>query len=401
MSDRFFSANIVHDLGISAPLQLLKVKFPNGAPVCLGNHLSFIDTLFEPSLNWNPVYAVLPAAPVPSSVIAKPAHVVKYPHPQVVAPEEDSHGLPDPGQLFNTILRRTSSFFTQNFSHLFPRRRDDEKEEKEERGIEGESRETAYANEEHESQSSGEDDDASEEETTPNPPKSHFVWETRRSDSQDEETTTTTISPLSVSLSSAIEREEGAYAGGKDDVGDSDREPITSPTTHVISPSGNYSQAIDGAQGDIEKRDSVTSLSQSASGPPKRRSHYVVPRKVQPLYTVVMLDPDLSLVFGQFVHILRVNIPSPGKLGTSVTPYVTPVTLLPAISSPASPYHRYVFLVFAQTRPIDPAAVKGYLAKNYLNFKISEFARTFAFQKTPIAGNYFYGRMYVKSKVVC
>jgi hypothetical protein len=118
-------------------------------------------------------------------------------------------------------------------------------------------------------------------------------------------------------------------------------------------------------------------------------------------FTTLALDPDLLLTTGQFVHLLRVNGISSAKAGTTVMPYLQPLAVLPGISSPASPYHRYVFLVFSHQKPLDPLRVKEFVTKSLFSFKVSEFVRSFDLDSTPVAGNFFYGRLYVTRKVVC
>ena len=122
--------------------------------------------------------------------------------------------------------------------------------------------------------------------------------------------------------------------------------------------------------------------------------------KRQPLYTIIMLDPDLPLP-GQFIHLLRVNVGSPGKNGQLVLPYVQPLPLIPAIASPASPYHRYVVLVLAQKNALKADEVKTFIANRFLSFKLNDFIRTFNFESSPVAGNFFYGRLFVNRKVIC
>ena len=125
------------------------------------------------------------------------------------------------------------------------------------------------------------------------------------------------------------------------------------------------------------------------------------PQSFQPLYTVIMLDPDLPLSDGQYVHWLRVNIPSPRKWGTTVIKYINPLPIIPALGSIASPNHRYVFLVFAQTQPLIASQVKEYVADKSTSFKLREFVKKFALEREPVAGNFFYGRLYVKTKIIC
>lgn len=121
----------------------------------------------------------------------------------------------------------------------------------------------------------------------------------------------------------------------------------------------------------------------------------------QPLYTIIVLDPDLPLMDGQYLHMLRVNIPSPGKKGTAIVNYINPLPIIPALGTIASPNHRYVFLVFAQTRPLDPHLVKQFVAERSHSFRIRHFVKKFALETQPVAGNFFYGRLYVKTKVIC
>lgn len=121
----------------------------------------------------------------------------------------------------------------------------------------------------------------------------------------------------------------------------------------------------------------------------------------QPLYTVIMVDPDLPLMDGQYVQWLQVNVPSPDHKGTTVVNYINPLPILPAFGTIASPNHRYVFLVYAQTGTLDAAKVKEYVSKRSTSFKMRDFVKMFALETQPVAGNFFYGRLYVKTKIIC
>jgi hypothetical protein len=138
------------------------------------------------------------------------------------------------------------------------------------------------------------------------------------------------------------------------------------------------------------------------SWPPVRSSfHHPHARPMQPLYTVVMLDPDIPLMDGQYVHWLQVNIPSPRKKGSTIVNYINPLPIIPAFGSIASPNHRYVFLVFAQTKPLSPAKVRDYLSSRSHSFKVRDFVKSFGLETQPVAGNFFFGRLYVKTKTIC
>lgn len=50
--DRFYTTKIVPELIDAPPEGFLSVDFPSGESACLGNHLNFYDTLLEPKLNW-------------------------------------------------------------------------------------------------------------------------------------------------------------------------------------------------------------------------------------------------------------------------------------------------------------------------------------------------------------
>lgn len=128
------------------------------------------------------------------------------------------------------------------------------------------------------------------------------------------------------------------------------------------------------------------------------------PTTATKLYTIIMLDPDLPLTSGQFVHLLRVNSARSTKhssIGQSVIPYIQPLPIFPAISSPASPYHRYVLLVFSQKKALDPLVVKEWVMPRLLSFKVTDFVHAFSLAPNPVAGNFFYGRLYVTRKVIC
>lgn len=125
-------------------------------------------------------------------------------------------------------------------------------------------------------------------------------------------------------------------------------------------------------------------------------------RQLRPLYTIIMVDPDVPIFTGQFVHMLKVNVPGAGSRGHTVIPYTPPVPILPAKNKPPSRFvHRYIHLVFAQNKVIQPEHAKDYLLGESLAFKLSKFIKAFALDPVPEAGNFFYGSMYARSKVVC
>ena len=125
-------------------------------------------------------------------------------------------------------------------------------------------------------------------------------------------------------------------------------------------------------------------------------------KQLRPLYTIIMVDPDVPIFTGQFVHMLKVNVPGAGSRGHTVIPYTPPVPILPAKNKPPSRFvHRYIQLIFAQNKVIQPEHAKDYLLGESLAFKLSKFIKAFVLDPVPVAGNFFYGSMYARSKVVC
>lgn len=123
---------------------------------------------------------------------------------------------------------------------------------------------------------------------------------------------------------------------------------------------------------------------------------------LHPLYTIIMLDPDVPLFSGQLVHMLKVNVPGAGSRGHTVIPYTPPLPVLPAKNKPPSPFvHRFILLVFSQQKLVQPEHAKDYLLGESLGFRVSKFIRAFALDPVPVAGNFFYGSIYARSKVVC
>ena len=164
------------------------------------------------------------------------------------------------------------------------------------------------------------------------------------------------------------------------------------------------------------------------------RDHYHYPyQRPQQLFTVLMIDPDLPFMQGQYVHWLRINVPAPVSAGHSsdkhwmqddddsednddeskkhvaagktIVSYINPLPLIPSLGSIASPNHRYIFLILGQNKgPLDPVVVSDFVSKHSSpkhTFQVKEFIKTFGLDSKPVAGNFFYGRMYVKTKVIC
>lgn len=123
---------------------------------------------------------------------------------------------------------------------------------------------------------------------------------------------------------------------------------------------------------------------------------------LHPLYTIVMVDPDVPLFSGQLVHMLKVNVPGAGSRGHTVLQYTPPVPILPAKNKPPSPFvHRFILLVFSQQKLVQPEHAKNYLIGESLHFQLSKFIKAFSLDPVPVAGNFFYGSIYARSKVVC
>ncbi|CAL4120807.1 unnamed protein product, partial [Meganyctiphanes norvegica] len=123
-----------------------------------------------------------------------------------------------------------------------------------------------------------------------------------------------------------------------------------------------------------------------AENPPTSVSWPTNPGK---FYTFIMIDPDVPTrnfpVFREYLHCLVVNIPG-NKVtdGETLAEYIGPAP--PAHTG----FHRYVFLVYCQTRgEIDFDVERLSRAASYgrSNFKSQEFAETWSLDL--VAGNFF------------
>ena len=109
-------------------------------------------------------------------------------------------------------------------------------------------------------------------------------------------------------------------------------------------------------------------------------------------YTLIIVDPDNPQIEGQYVHLLRVNIPFPGRPGYGAVGYKKPFPIVPRTLS--RPSHRYIFLVYAQTNRIEHPGILMYMKANIWSFKITEFVKAFPIESDPLAGNFMHGEIY-------
>lgn len=119
------------------------------------------------------------------------------------------------------------------------------------------------------------------------------------------------------------------------------------------------------------------------------------PKSDAEYYTLIILDPDNPQFEGQYIHLLRVNIPYPGRPGYSVVSYRKPFPIVPKRMT--SPEHRYVFLVFVQTEKIETSAVLLYIRTNTMLFSLRKFLSNFPLKDEPLAGNFMHGEIYTVS----
>ena len=109
-------------------------------------------------------------------------------------------------------------------------------------------------------------------------------------------------------------------------------------------------------------------------------------------YTLIIIDPDNPQFEGQYVHLLRVNVPFPGRPGYGAVAYKKPFPIVPRTIS--RPSHRYIFLVFPQTARIEHPGILLYMKANTFTFKIADFTRAFPVSPDPLAGNFMHGEIY-------
>ena len=109
-------------------------------------------------------------------------------------------------------------------------------------------------------------------------------------------------------------------------------------------------------------------------------------------YSLMIIDPDNPQMEGQFVHLLRVNIPFPGRPGYGAVAYKKPFPIVPRTI--ARPSHRYIFLVYAQTARIEHPGILMYMKANLFTFKVADFVKVFPVENDPLAGNFMHGEIY-------
>jgi hypothetical protein len=105
-----------------------------------------------------------------------------------------------------------------------------------------------------------------------------------------------------------------------------------------------------------------------------------------------MIDPDNPQIEGQYIHLLRVNIPFPGRPGYGAVSYKKPFPIVPR--SLSRPSHRYIFLVYSQTNRIEHPGVLMYMKANVWTFKLTDFVKVFPLEAEPLAGNFMHGEIY-------
>ena len=101
-------------------------------------------------------------------------------------------------------------------------------------------------------------------------------------------------------------------------------------------------------------------------------------------YTLIIIDPDSPQIEGEYVHLLRVNIPVPGKAGLRSRRLQEALSHRAAnpLTSQSSIHFPYILT----DNRIEHPGILMYMKANIWSFKITDFVKVFPIESDPLAG---------------